>query len=225
MKLAAIHVSRVSYFLDIVDLVSSGRVFLPDLVTAIAEHCEFRKFPQNFGKENETKGAVFEIGKFGNQPITKLTIFNDGVVLETNSSTDVTEETLLAMLAWAKSASGLQFEPEMVKRKVFFSQLTAYLEVTLDSVHPIFGEISKELSKSNSDLYQQPMAFRTSGITLGVNTLTAKFLPAAFSIERRIDVPDTENKYFCSAPLTTGEHIALLEKFEKALQRLPSTHN
>jgi hypothetical protein len=219
MKLAAIHLSKVTYLVETIDLAPFGKIFLPDLVNAIAQRCEFRKFPQNIGKEKEPPGVVFETGKWDDQPIGKLILFTDGIVLETNSTTEDTEATLLALLLWAKESLGLHFEPEMVKRKIFYSQVAVYFDIQLDSLHPICEEIAKTLSVANTKLFNQPFVFRTAAITVTTNTLAGKFVPGMFSVERRIDVPDSENKYFSSAPLPTSEHLALLETFEKALKK------
>ena len=59
MKLASIHVSKVSALVEITDLVPTGKVFAPDLMTAIAERCEFRKFPQDFGKKQRARRSGF----------------------------------------------------------------------------------------------------------------------------------------------------------------------
>jgi hypothetical protein len=221
MKLAAIHLSRVTYLVETIDLIAVGKIFLPDLVNAIAQRCEFRKFPENFGKDKDKgpSGAVFELGKWEDQPIAKLTIFTDGIVLETVSTTEDTETTLLALLSWAKESLGLSFEPEMVKRKIFVSQLAFYSDMQLDSLHPICAGIAETLSVANTKLFDQPFVFRTSAITFATSTLAGKFTPGIFSVERRVDVPDSENKYFSSAPLPTAEHLALLEEFEKAIKK------
>jgi hypothetical protein len=40
---------------------------------------------------------------------------------------------------------------------------------------------------------------------------------AEYAIERRAGVPISENRYFCSAPLSTAEHIRTLEEIEKVV--------
>ncbi len=219
MKLAAIHGSKLTALVELVDLVPQGKVFLPDLLEAIALRCQFRKFPKEFGKDGTAPGAVFEIGIWNDQPISKLSIFNDGIVLETSSSTEDTESTLHEMLLWVKEEEGIQFEKETIKRKVFYSQIAVYFDVQPDWLHPILGELSATLSDAASKQVGLPMTYRTAGITLGPSTLIAKYPTAHFTFERRVDVPDSENKYFSGAPLRTYEHLALLEKFEKALRK------
>jgi len=218
MKLAAIHTSKVSALAEIAEFIPTGKVFAPDLMTAIGERCEFRKVPQDFGKKDAAP-AVFEIGKWNDQPINKLTIFNDGIVLETSSDTDDTDATLQQLLLWAKKEIGINYKPEMIRRKLFTSQLVVYSDMELDSVHPILKELATFVSSDVSKQFDQQLVYRTAGITIGPNTLTSKFPPTAFSIERRIDVPDSNNKYFSTAPLRTTDHMALLERLEKSLGR------
>lgn len=218
MKLAAIHASKISALIEVVDLIPQGKIFFPDLLTAIASRCEFRKAPQDFGKETAA-GAVFELGKWKDQPIFKLTLFRDGIVLETGSSTEDTESTLNEMLQWAKKEIGIHFEHEMIRRKVFYSQLAVYFGVELDLLHPVLGEMASTLTEAATRQLLMPMNYRMAGITIGTSTLEAKYPTGVFTIERRLDVPDSENKYFSGAPLRTFEHLALLEKFEKALRK------
>ena len=220
MKLAAIHSSRVSALVELVDLVPDGKIFLPDLINSIATQCEFRKFPDSPEKLiDQSNGALFEMGKWEDQPIHKLTLFRDGIVIETSSTTEETDATLQALLQWAKESLGLHFEPQMIQRKGILSSVVVYLDVPLDNLNPILGKIGKLLSEQTTKAVNQLMNFRTQGISISTNALNSKFTPAVFSIERRTDILDVENKYFSTAPLSTTEHLKVLETFEKALQK------
>ena len=50
--------------------------------------------------------------------------------------------------------------------------------------------------------------------TIGHDPLIIKWGRSPFSIQRRLDVPFSENKYFSEAPLPTDVHIELLRNFE-----------
>jgi len=184
MKLAAIQASRVSALVEIAELIPTGKIFAPDLMTAIAERCEFRKFPQDFGKKKEEAGAVFEIGRWNDQPIHKLTIFSDGIVLETSSDTNDTDATLQQMLLWAKKDIGIDYEPEMIRRKLFTSQLVVYSDMQLDALHPILRELATVVSSDVSKQSDHQFVYRTAGITLGPNSLTSNTLVLSGEIHR-----------------------------------------
>ncbi len=219
MRLSAVHNSRVTFLIEIAELTPFGKVHPPTLLNALAKRCDFKNFPENLGKEPKPQAFVFEGGLWNKQPITKLSLFNDGIALDTGSSTEDTETTLLELLEWAKRDLGLAFEPAMVRRKMLLSQLVFYMEGRLDSVHPIFGEMEKVLSQSTSENLNHPFSYRIASVQLSPNPLDAKFLPGLFSIERRADTPDSENKYFSTAPVHTKEHLALLERFERSIRK------
>jgi hypothetical protein len=218
MKLAAIHLSKISALVEVADLVRDGKIFVPDLIKAIIARFEFRKFPNDPASFGQSSGLVFEIGKWDGLPIYKLTLFNDGIVLETSATTEETEKALYAILEWGAEV-GLVFDPKMISRLLVVSTVAVYLDINLDNLHPVLKRIAAITSEAQSERMTIPLAYRTSGISISSNTLTSKFPTAAFTVERRVDVPDSTNKYFSSAPLHTSEHLNALEELEKALQK------
>ncbi len=213
MKLAAIQLGKVTWLAEAVEFDPKGKLFLPDFLASIASLGEFRVFPDKSGQYSE-KGANFEIGKLGDQRINKLQLFNDGIVMETSSPTQDAERSLLNLMLWAKDAHGVTFEPGMIRRKMFYSEIIAFMDVDLNNLHPVLRKIGSAVSESVTAVNGIQATFRASGVTLEVNSLTRKFPVGQFSVQRRADTPDAENKYFSSAPLKTDEHIRLLEQFE-----------
>ena len=63
----------------------------------------------------------------------------------------------------------------------------------------------------------QPINYEPTGIILNLDQSTTKLAPVFFTLERRAEVPFTDNKYFSSAPLSTQDHIGILQEVEKAL--------
>lgn len=218
MRLAAIHQSKVTAIVEVADLVRDGKVFVPDFINAITARCEFRKFPNDPGSFGQPSGLVFEIGKWDGLPIHKLSIFNDGIVLETAATTEETEKALYAILEWSTEL-GLVFDPNMITRVPVVSSVAVYLDINLDDLHPALRKIAALISRAQTERMRIPLAYRASGFSIGSNTLVSKYPIAAFTVERRVDAPDSTNKYFCSAPLHTSEHLKALEELEKALQK------
>jgi hypothetical protein len=218
MKLLAIHLGKVSWLAETAAFDPKGKLFLPDFLASITALAEFRVAPDKSGQYRE-KGAVFEVGKLGGQRIDKLSIFNDGFVIETGSPTEDTEACLRDLMLWAKEVHGLKFDPEIVKRKMYYSRLVAFMDIDLDDLNPILKKMGQPISDSVSATTRVPSPYRTAGVYIDVNTLTRKYPPGPFSVERKLDSPDDDNKYFCSAPLETNKHLELLEQFEAALKQ------
>ena len=68
----------------------------------------------------------------------KLTIYNNGFLVDTQASTTVSEQILMASLDWAKEAFGITFSPEMIYRRRYLSDLLVSTDVPiLDGFRPI----------------------------------------------------------------------------------------
>ena len=94
----------------------------------------------------------------------------------------------------------VEFDADIGRRLDIFNDLLSSYNEMLASLY------NEEVSAS---FYQIGFAFDPLKINLAVNT--------KFTVERRVGLPFSSNRYYCVAPLKTEMHIELLEKFEKAL--------
>jgi hypothetical protein len=120
-------------------------------------------------------------------------------------------------LLWAKSELGLHFEERMIKRTDFGSQLTFESEMKFAKLNPVIGRIEEAVSSKLSSAMSQPVVYEPTAVLLNLDQSVSKLAPGVFSIERRAEVPFSENKYFSNAPLPTQDHIDILKDFEKTL--------
>ena len=215
MELSAILLARVLGFIETFDLNPRGSIFYPDFVRAIVEHYKFQKYPQSPEQFDEGKGVEFYDGKIGNRVIAKLTIFNTLIVVETRMSTADSKQILEDMLMWAKERFGFKYEPGMIKRFAYISDLTFYSDVPLLS-NPPLQRIAEKTSELLSTIWQEPIRFEPLNISIGHDPTSRKNQIAPFTIQRRAETRFSENKYFSEAPLPTDVHIKLLEEFEAA---------
>jgi hypothetical protein len=144
-------------------------------------------------------------------------IFTHGILLDTRVSTDVSAALLHDTLVWAKSELGLHFEDRMIKRKALASQLTFESDMKMARLNPALDRIARWISVKLSDSMGQPVVYEPTGLVLNLDQSISKLTPGAFTIERRAEVPFSDNKYFSSAPLSTQDHIGTLKDFEKTL--------
>jgi hypothetical protein len=214
MKLSAILVARFFAFIETADLNPRGRAYFPDLVTALVNRYGFAKFPQKPEEFDEKKGVTFETGRDGEVTIHRVVIHDHAIYLDTASSTDDSKRIFDEALIWLSQDFGLGYQPEMVKRVTYVSQLSFYSDVVLDKLHPALTKLGQKLSTRVPEFYGQKLDYVPGTILMAYDPLTIKAGPASFTIERRADTLFSENKYFSTAPLPTDEHIAFLEAFE-----------
>jgi hypothetical protein len=217
MKLTAIVMARALAFVEIEELNPKGKAYYPDIVAALVERFKFQKYPTKPEDFDETKGVQFADGKFADGTLDRVQLFTHGIVIDTRVSTAVSAALLNDTLLWAKSALGMHYEESMVKRRAFVSQVTFESNLKLVKLNPILEKAGSVISSSLSTSTGQPIHFEPTGIVLSLDQSVSKLAPGTFTLERRAEIPFADNKYFSSAPLSTDEHLKLLQEFEKVL--------
>lgn len=213
MELSAVIMARFFAFIETYDLNPRGRAYFPEMATALVNRYGFAKYPQKPEDFDESKGVVFQDGREGDITINQVQIFTNAIYIDTASSTDDSEKIFHEALTWLSKDFGLRYQPEMVKRKTYVSQLTFHTDV-LDRLHPALSKLGQKLSTRVPQFYGQPLVYVPVIVNVGYDPLSVKAGPAPFTIERRADTLFSANKYFSSAPLPTDEHISTLEEFE-----------
>jgi hypothetical protein len=217
MDIAAIILARVLAFVEIQDLNPYGRAFYPEIASALVNRFNFQVFPQKPEDFNEQAGITFTDGKIPEGTIDRLQIFSHGVVVDTRISTDVSVKLLHETLLWAKDSLHLRYEERMIKRVAYVSQLTFQSDLKLDKLNPILEKASSYIDSRLAAGLKQTLKYETTGFVLNLDQSTTKLTPSSFTLERRIDIPFQDNKYFSTAPLQTQDHVLLLQELEKAL--------
>jgi hypothetical protein len=215
VKLSAIILARVLAFVEVYDLAPRGGVFYPDLVRDLVQHYHFQKFPQSAEQVDEHKGIEFYSGKSGNWTIDKFVIFDSLLVLETRAGTTESKQIIEEMLLWGKDKFGLKYQPGMIRRFGYVSNLTFHTDV------PILGEPNSPLAKlalktgsEVSKIWGETINYEPTLVSASLDPLTRKNPIAALSITRRAEHPFSEHKYYSESPLPTDLHLSLLEQYE-----------
>jgi hypothetical protein len=217
MQITAIIMARALAFVEVQELNPRGRTFYPDIGAALVQRFNFQVFPQKPEDFDEQKGILFEDGKFPEGTIDRVQIFTHGILLDTRVSTDVSAKLLHDTLLWAKTQLGLHYEEGMIKRQAFVSQLTFESTLKLTKLNPVLPKAESLISSRLSSSVGQPVHYETTAVLLNLDQSTTKLTPGPFTIERRAEIPFSDNKYFSSAPLSTEDHVGLLQEIEKVL--------
>ncbi len=145
----------------------------------------------------------------------QLTIFNDGLVARSSSSTEDTDKFLENVVSSAVTEFSLTFDPSMVRRRIYLSELMIRLDKPLWSINPKLTTFADKLSALCSST--SPLHFEVGGIAFWADTAFSVTKTSPFLIERKINAPFNENRFYAKAPLETARHIALLGEFEDIL--------
>jgi hypothetical protein len=217
MEVLAVRTARTIAYVTGEELNPYGKAVYPKLTEAVVEKYGFMAYPKELSDFDEEKGIVYGAGRWGDIAIERLTLFNNGLVVDTRSSTADSEAIIEEGLQWMADTFGLVFRPDMIARKQYLSELVVRCAKPLDGLNPKLRPFAEKLSKAVSKIANQPLEFQTSNIAIGFDTLSTKLTFSPFRVERLIDVPFAENKFYAGAPLPTDLHIELLNEFETLL--------
>jgi hypothetical protein len=220
LRLSAVVLARVLAFIEPADLAPKGGIYFPDLVREVGKHYRFLKTPQTIEEHDPIKGVEFLQGRFGKRAITKFVIYSNILLLETRSSTNDSKELLDEFLMWGKEKFNLVYEPGMIRRYGYISDLTFYSDAPMLSVSPLIERIAQKTSEALTEIWHDPVSYEPLELKVGHDPLKRKWGIAPFLITRRADTEFSANKYFSEAPLPTDLHISMLEEYEAGIKEL-----
>jgi hypothetical protein len=223
MQKISVGLARSIWLFDINELNPTGKSFFPEILLWLGEKYSFQTFPKSLAEKDETKkGFVFKTGEFQSDdgPITvNFSLYGDGVVAETWSSTENGDAFLEELLRSAASKYGLAYRPEMIRTKQYISEVTVHLDHLLGNINPKIAEFCDTLSNIFSRHGLAP--FEMTGMLFGPDVLTTSYKPPGLSIERKQGVPFAQNRFWSKSPFTTKEHLFALKEFEEMLANKP----
>ncbi|MDO9211688.1 MAG: hypothetical protein Q7V48_13215 [Deltaproteobacteria bacterium] len=219
MELKSVNLARSIWLGPLIDLNPRGINIYPIIIPLLIDSYKFKIFPSPKEKIDEGGGLKFEQGEFktkeGALPLAvNLTIFRDGLVADTRSSTKETDDFLREILTRLSEELNMSDYRKVIKKINYLSQIFISTDKSLELINPRVKEISDYLSRTI--LGFEKTSFELGGIFFWADQ-RLPINPVPFMIERALGVPFGENRYYSSAPLQTDEHFQLLKKFEEIL--------
>jgi hypothetical protein len=219
MKLLSVQRARSILLINLVDLNPHGRnVF--SLIAPVIEKYKFVQFPTKPEELDLSKGINFVGGSFQKDPkndiAIDLTIFNDGFLADTRSSTEDSDSFLDDFLSWIAGEFGLVPYKEILRSRAYVSELWVKTDKSLNALNPKLEHFGKRLTSLIIGHNHHPISFETYRIAFWTNP-TITLPPGPFKFERAEGAPFNENRYYSAAPLQTDVHLEMLEELESIL--------
>lgn len=216
MKLLHVKTARSIWLVDSNDINPRG-IDISFPLSAIAKRYGFQKYPKTLAEadENSASGIVYEQGHFeteaGRYEIDKVSMHNDGLVVNNRQSTDLGELFLEDALSFLAGEFGLTYQHGMVHKKIYTSELIVKTEKDLGTLFSPLDPIQKRVG----DLIGHKMG--PFGFKLNIDVTTTSDRPAMFIFEREVNKPIGQQRYYSSAPLKTDQHLGILQELEALL--------
>jgi hypothetical protein len=217
MKLVALEGARILDLVPVEELRPTGGIYLPDFISAISQRYQFTSGPTNLG-EALKQGAKFEHGKFvisdGPVVVKELAIYTDGIICDA-FDTRTADLILDDFLAWATETFKLR-ERISPPHRTYTSAVVVAFETAVEPALGKLAQVCELLSRSLKAAYGWDYHYNLLRFGFSVDPRTIPHLRnTAFTIERRVNAPYEENRYYSFAPLQTEEHLRVLEQIER----------
>jgi hypothetical protein len=221
MKLLSIPLARALWLGQMNDFNPKGRNVYSLFVPFLLDLYKFKKYPlPTDDLSDATKGIIFDSGEFRNSDNdflnVRLTLFNFGVMAETNSSTIDSDFFLQDLLTKLHENLRIPHYDDVIRNRDYLSQLVFTTEKTLEILNPKLKTISDYLENNVFVHNKKSANYQISSIAYWPDPVNAAN-PFNFVFERQATIPFSENRYFSSAPLQTDKHLELLEMMEGVL--------
>jgi len=219
VQVLSVATARSVWLFDMNDLNPKGKSFLPDLMSWLKEKYKFQTVPKSLDDvDQQTKGLMFKAGEFHADAETvnvNLGIYTDGLTADTWSSTKDSDLFLDELLRIGAKEFGLSYWPEMIRSKRYISELIVRFDPPLRNLNPQLEKFCAHLT----DTFKRANLghFEMIGVSFGVDTSGAAYKSPAFVLERKLDAPFAERRYYSKSPLTTEEHRVAIKEFESLL--------
>ena len=188
---------------------------LPELeiYNALAERYSFAVPPSD--KNSSNSEVVFEQGAFNGLAIDSVKIYRDGVVVETRTRVEDAVELIDDAYHWIETEFGYKKTEYPPQATIYTSELEIILNADLQKIFSPLKAVTDAINQLLGGYGQQYEPFVPAGAYIfNDNSSLRRGVPVPFRVERKVNEPHTENVYVSSAPLTTNDHLEILNLFE-----------
>ena len=214
MEIARVQLARAIWLFDTGDLNPQGAQVFPDLIFKVIERYGFRKFPKAEEFFEVGKARRFEDGSFlydGRKVTVTAEFWGDGLIADTQHSTHASDAFLADLIEWMGEYLGVKYRANMTRKRGYRSELIVVADeglsracAFLDAFAGVLGEVTGESAEPSGLIYSsdQKRGF--------------------FTIDRRLNEPFENNKFYTAAMVQTGTHTQLLGKLDQLLNEARS---
>ena len=220
MKIISYNTARVTWLFPLEEIGPLNGMNGANLIAEISRRYEFKNIPTlTTPEEMQKNGVKFGLGNFKAderiQVITELSVYSDGIVAVTER-TEAGRLFLIDLLDWLRREFEFrEFSSEV--KELFLSEVTVEFDrAPLSRLLSSFEVITNIVSGYASPIIRTKDTMGLARIDLEFDRASPYVKQAAprFVIERRLNVPFEQERYFCSAPMHTMEHIESLIQIE-----------
>jgi hypothetical protein len=150
-------------------------------------------------------------------PINQLAVVQNGDIV-TASSTEVADLILDDFISKLDSGLGYKIGASKHKKKMHVSNMVVQFDRPIEQpdslIFRVGNLLNEKMPRADKPFNLKRLAFGSGDFTIQQAITIEAIENADFIIERRAGANYSENIYFCSAPVTTNEHLKILAQIE-----------
>ena len=195
MKLLAVRLARSIWLMPSYFLNPNG-TFLRPSIEIMKTRYNFLKSPLDFPfPPPPNDGLTFLSGAFGTKngmvQVTSMAMHNDGIVIDTRSSTNDADLFMEDVVAWYNKEFGMPAISDLPVKKIYVSELNVSFQHAPTFFNPKLASLIHEISSAIGDDGAQKADFLS--FQLGTDQ-TRTNRPAVFRIDREVNTRIEENR-------------------------------
>jgi hypothetical protein len=213
---------RTTWLFPVEEILPLGGSDGSALIERVANRYQFANFPEKIVAEEVAKNGIkFTLGKFESEGHTvnvgEFAIFEDGIVAISNT-TERSEAFLRDVYTFLRTEAGFREITSKVK-KINLSVVVVELNESLSVLMEGRGSIMNTVGHHLNAIENTQDNIEVGRIDFVLNRKAdpkSQNLPR-LTIERRSGSAFEQRRFYSSAPLTTQEHLVVLEQIDAAL--------
>jgi hypothetical protein len=220
LRVVSFESSRVTQLFPLEEFAPVAGTDSPSVLSQIAQRYGFSIIPSITTRDDlNTKGLVFGMGhfQFEGQPfvISDFGVYTDGIVAVSERS-EWSEAFLADVTSWVKNEFGFR-EISGDVRTLFNSTIIVDFETSPSNLLKNFQQITQSINERAVLLTaeKRQMDFARLDFEVDKRTVPGHIALPKFVIERRAGVDFAQERYFCSAPMRTSDHLEVLQEIER----------
>lgn len=188
-------------------------------VEAVKDRYTFMRAPDlNLPREElQRTGLVFETGEIGegaaSVSLSKVSFHSDGIVVGA-TTTDQAEAFFNDLYRWLVRDNGFR---EVDFQKTYMSEVVVDFDKPVSRLIASYDQIVKIVMEGMSEASKAPITAALSGFDIDFRGDLNAHVPR-FMLDRRIGSDFEQERFFCTAPLTSDGHIKALQAIEDLIQ-------
>lgn len=193
---------------------SEGQLSLAELINAVKTDFSFHSAPE--GIPGPDGGLEFLHGVVGSVPLTKLGIYNDGVVLNAASPTEKLDQALEVLIEWSKARFDVSITETHEVNRMYESNIVVKASSGILDLNKKLLRVQKELQVALGAASGVDEQFSVVSLTISPDLQRwGGMKPSPFRIGRHPSADFSSNLFHSTAPLTTDRHLKVLAMLEE----------